>query len=119
MDLRYEAIARNLNISLGTAYNIFKLCESTGEVDRSPEETTNWMIIKFWTCTEFPSSTALRNCRQSIAKVSGTVVSTSTKCRLLASHGSTRKKIQHVALQRCLDLRGSLPRAAHTQRGVK
>ena len=42
-----------------------------------------------------------------VAEVSGTVVSTSTMCRLLASHGLTRKKIQHVALQRRLDLRGS------------
>ena len=34
-------------------------------------------------------------------------MSTSTLCRLLASYGMTRKKVQHIALQRCLDLRAS------------
>ena len=29
----FEKIASNLNISVGTAYNIFKLFEATGEVD--------------------------------------------------------------------------------------
>ena len=33
LDLKYEDIARNLNISLGTAYNIFKLFKATGYVD--------------------------------------------------------------------------------------
>ena len=42
-----------------------------------------------------------------VEEISGTVVSTSTLCRLLASYGMTHKKVQHVALQRCLDLRAS------------
>ena len=33
LDLRFEDIARNLNIAVGTAYNIFKLFQDTGEVD--------------------------------------------------------------------------------------
>ena len=32
MNLQYRDIARNLSISLGTAYNICKLFESSGEV---------------------------------------------------------------------------------------
>ena len=42
---------------------------------------------------------------EKVREISGTVVSTSTLCRLLASHGFTRKKIQHVALQRRVDFR--------------
>ena len=33
LDLRFEDIARNLNIAVGTAYNIFKLFQDTGEVN--------------------------------------------------------------------------------------
>ena len=42
------------------------------------------------------------------------VVSTSTLCRLLASYGFTRKKVQHVALQRCLDLRALFMASVYT-----
>ena len=40
-----------------------------------------------------------------VEEISGTVVSTSTLCRLLDSYEMIRKKVQDVALQRCLDLR--------------
>ena len=43
-----------------------------------------------------------------VTEISGTVVSISTMCRLLVRHGLTQKKIQHVALQRCVSLRASL-----------
>ena len=112
MDLRYEAIARNLNISLGTAYNIFKLFESTGEVDpnkkprRDHKLDDHHALYIVGLVLNFPAL-QLSEFVDKVAEVSGTVVSTSTMCRLLASHGLTRKKIQHVALQRRLDLRGS------------
>ena len=40
-----------------------------------------------------------------VAEISGTEVSISTLCRLLARNGFTRKKIQNTALQRSLDFR--------------
>ena len=49
-----------------------------------------------------------------VEEISGTVVSTATLCRLLASYGMTRKKVQHVALQRCLDLRASFVASVFT-----
>ena len=49
-----------------------------------------------------------------VEEMSGTVVSTSTLCRLLATYEVTRKKVQHVALQRCLDLRASSVASAFT-----
>ena len=109
MDLRYEAIARNLNILLGTAYNIFKLFESTGEVDpnkkprRDHKLDDHHALYIVGLVLNFPAL-QLSELVDKVAEVSGTVVSTS---RLPASHGLSRKKIQHVALQRRLDLGGS------------
>ena len=40
-----------------------------------------------------------------IHSATGTLVSNSTICRVLKRHGYTRKKIQHIALQRCEHLR--------------
>ena len=40
-----------------------------------------------------------------IHSATGTLVSNSTICHMLKRHGYTRKKIQHIALQRCEDLR--------------
>ena len=42
-----------------------------------------------------------------LQEISGITVSTATLCRLLAKYGYTQEKIQHIASQRCLDLRGS------------
>ena len=67
------------------------------EAQKRPQIGCSSCTIYCWTCAEFPSSTALRTCSKS------EVVSTSTMCRLLASHGLTHKKIQHVALQSLLD----------------
>ncbi len=44
---------------------------------------------------------------EKVEEISGTTVSISTLCRLLARHGFTHKKIQHVALQRRVDFRAS------------
>ena len=49
-----------------------------------------------------------------VEEVSGTVVSTATLCRLIASYGMTRKKVQHVAQQRCLDYRASFVASVFT-----
>ena len=112
LDLKYEDIARNLNISLGTAYNIFKLFKATGEVDhkkpppreRKLDRHHELYIIGF--ILHFPTL-QLSELVDKVKEISGTTTSTSTLCRLLAKHGFTRKKVQHVATQRRLDLRAS------------
>ena len=40
-----------------------------------------------------------------VHSATGTLVFNSSICRVLKRHGFTRKKIQHIALQRCEDLR--------------
>ena len=109
----FKKIASNLNISVGTAYNIFKLFEATGEVDHKPqpkrerELDSHHEIYIVGMILDSPTL-QLSEIASKVEEMSGTVVSTSMLCRLLASYGMTRKKVQHVALQRCLDLRASL-----------
>ena len=55
------------------------------------------MTVELCSCQKFASK---------VQEISGTVVSTSTLFKL-ANYGMTRKKVQHLALQRCLDLRAS------------
>ena len=112
LDHGFQKIASNLNISVGTAYNIFKLFEATGEVDHKPQPKRErkldshheiYIIGMILDCPILQ----LSEIASKVQEISGTVVSTSTLCKLLASYGMTRKKVQHVALQRCLDLRAS------------
>ena len=49
-----------------------------------------------------------------VEDISGTRVSISTLCRLLATYGFTRKKVQRVAFQRRVDLRGSCMASVYT-----
>ena len=37
LDLKFQKIAQKLNISVGTAHNIFKLFQATGEVDHKQQ----------------------------------------------------------------------------------
>lgn len=112
LNLRYQQIAENLCISVGTVHNILKLFENTGEVDpkKHPEQDhkldghhANYIIGLI---TAYPSL-HLSELAEVVENISGTRVSTSTLCRLLASHGFTYKKVQHVALQRRVDYRAS------------
>ena len=49
----------------------------------------------------------LREIVDKVQEITGVSVDISTICRLLAQHGLTRKKLQHVALQRIMELRSS------------
>ena len=103
LNLNYQQISEKLCISIGTVHNILKLFESTGEVE--PRKYPNWerkldnhhlaYIIRL--IVAYPTL-HLSDITEKFEKISGTIVSTSTLCRLLASHGFTCKKIQHVAL---------------------
>ena len=119
LDLRFEDIARNLNIAVGTAYNIFKLFQDTGEVNhKKPPKREHKLdshhelyILGF--VFHYPSL-QLSEIVDRVEEISGTRVSTSTLCRLLATYGFTRKKVQRVALQRRVDLRGSYMASVYT-----
>ena len=50
-------------------------------------------------------ATRITELLEMVQEVTGTTISASTLCKLLAEHGLTRKKIQKVALQRRVDLR--------------
>lgn len=107
-----QEIAKNLNISTSTAYNIFKLFEATGDVDpKKPNQREHKLdshhelyIIGF---VLHSPTVQLSELVDKVCEISGTLISTSTMCTLLAKYGFTRKKVQQVALQRCLDLRAS------------
>ena len=112
LNLRYQKIAENLNISIGTVHNIFKLFQNTGDVvhrkhpPREHKLDNHHSVYIIGLIMDNPTL-KLREIVQMVEEISGSIVSTSTLCRLLASHGYTRKKIQHVALQRRIDLRAS------------
>ena len=118
LDYGYQKIASNLSISVGTAY-IFKLFEATGEVDHKSQPKRErkldnhhelYIIGMILDCPTLQ----LPEIASKVEEISGTVVSTATLCRLLASYGMTRKKVQHVALQRCLDLGASFVASVFT-----
>lgn len=114
MGLSYRTIASHLNISVGTAHNIFRLFEQTGSVDakkprKRPEcckidDHHQLYIISL--VLENPSM-YLGEISSEIKDVTGVRLSASGICKLLAKYGFTRKKVQHVALQRCLEYRAS------------
>ena len=108
--MTYNIIAENLCISIGTVYNIIKLFENTGEVDpkvrqRSEKKLDNYHTSYILGLILSEPATRITELLEMVKEVTGTTVSASTLCRLLAEHGFTRKKIQKVALQRRVDLR--------------
>lgn len=114
MDLSFREIAHNLSISVGTTFNIYQLFCQTGEVSpkkpRKREESRkldnyheNYII-----CMIVSDPTLyLSDITQKVYDVTGVAVSSATICRLLASHGITRKKVKQIALQRNSEYRGA------------
>lgn len=112
LDLTFERIAQNLCVSVGTVYNVFKLFQATGEVDPQKPPKRERKLDGYHSLYIIGLLLAypmlhLSELVEKVQEISGTVVSTSSICRLLASHGFTRKKVQHVALQRRIDYRAS------------
>ena len=114
LELPFRTVARNLNLSVGTAYNIFKRFQDTGEVDPRPATRRESLCKldshhKLYVIGLIIASPDL-HLSELVSKVyetTGTTVHVSTICRLLADHGFTRKRIQHVALQRTMELRAA------------
>lgn len=113
LDLPLRAIASNLSISVGTAHNIFKRFEDTGEVDPKPAPKRKELrkmddhheLYVVGLVLANPTMQLSEMCSK-VQEISGTEVSVSTLCKLLSRHGFTRKRIQHVASQRNDNLRG-------------
>ena len=113
LGLNYLQIATNLDISLGTAYNIVRLFKATGEVhpkvvskrrERSLDSYHEMYVIGL--VLDSPQLQLTELIKQ-IKEATNTVVSTSTVCRLLAHFGFIRKKVQQVALQQSVHLRNT------------
>ena len=107
MELNYREIAFRLNISVGTAYNTFKLFEKTGNVDakqqrKRPEKYKLDNYHQLYVISLVLENPTLDLCEicTALKDVTGTVVAPSTMCKLLGLFDFSRKKIQHVALQR-------------------
>ena len=113
MGLGYREIAHRLNISVGTAYNTFKLFEHTGSVKakkarKRPELCKldyHHQLYVIGLVLDNPKLYLSEVCHH-VKAITNTEISPATICNLLASYGITRKKIQHVALQRRVDYRG-------------
>lgn len=113
MGLSYRDIASNLNIAVGTAYNTVKLFENTTSVE--PKKAKQPVCSKLdnhhklyiiGLVLENPSIYLGEICSK-IQDVTGVTLTPSTICKLLSKYGFTRKRVQHVALQQCMDFRAS------------
>ena len=113
MGLSFREIATRLQIGLGTAHRIYKKFEETGEVApikpgprpdlHKLDEIHELYILGL--LVENPGL-YLRELCQYIYTATGTTVSESTVCRVLQRNGLTRKKIVHIAKQRCIEYWG-------------
>ena len=121
LDLPFRNIAKNLCIAVGTAHNIFERFQATGEVD--PKPATKRDTLRKLDCHQrlyvvglviTSPDLRLREIVDNVHEITGVSVDISTICRLLAQHGLTRKKLQHVALQRTMELRSFFMASVYT-----
>ena len=105
MELSLRKVAENLNISLGTAFNVCKLFENTGSVNNCTPTYKNSRSLndeqELWIMgllVDNPSLYLGEIC-QKVHHAFNIEVSASTICRLIHKHGFTRKKIQQIAFQ--------------------
>ena len=108
----FEQIGKRLQIAPSTAHRIFSRFRNTGNVTplkqplredaRKLDGHHELFIIA--TIQENPSL-YLREICQAIYDATGVMVSGSTVCRVLQRNGFTRKKVQQVAKERCIEFR--------------
>ena len=111
MELTFREISKNLNVSIGTAYNIFKLFENTGSVSPTKPDREDTRILTgheelciVGLLLDNPALYLREVCQ--VFDVSSIVVSEPTVCRIIHRHGFTRKRIQKIASQRRSQYRG-------------
>ena len=105
MELTFREISKNLNVSIGTAYNIFKLFENTGSISPTKPDREDTRILTeheelfiVGLLLDNPALYLREVCQ--VFDVSSIVVSEPTVCRIIHRHGFTRKRIQQIASQR-------------------
>ena len=113
MEPFYQKIASDLNVTLGTVYHINCHFIETGDVMpkkvsqhselRSLSHSDEQFIIGL--ICDGPSYYLSELCH-TVEDVCGKWVFPCTVCKVIAKHGFTRKKLQHVIKQRSLQYRG-------------
>jgi hypothetical protein len=103
----FSRIARSLNMSVGTAFTVFKIFKDTGDVEPKHMEYHGFSVTERVAATilaiVFENSTLyLNEMTQKIFEYANERISPSTVCIVMHKHGIhvTRKKIQRIALQR-------------------
>ena len=111
-DSTFEQIGKRLQIAPSTAHRIFSRFRDTGNVAALKQplrEDTRKLdghheLFMLAVIHENPSLYLLEIC-QAIFEATGVMVSGSTVCRVLRRNGYTRKKVQQVAKERCIEFR--------------
>ena len=120
-DLPFRTIASNLCIAVGTAHNIFERFQATGEVDPKPatrrdslQKLNSHHRLYVVGLVLASPDLRLKEIVDKVVEITGVSADISTICRLLAQHGFTRKKLQHVALQRTMEHRSFFMASVYT-----
>ena len=109
MEQSFRDIARSLNISVGTAFNILKIFEETGDVDPKKREYSGYIVTDrvatmiLAIIFENPNL-YLKEVTQKIYDYTSARISLATVCNVMRKHG---KKIQRFAMQRSVSHRGA------------
>lgn len=114
LELTFEQIGKRLQIAPSTAHRIFSRFSDTGEVapfEQSAREDLRKLdghheLLIMGMVHENPCL-YLREICQAIYEATRVVVSGSTVCRVLHRLGYSRKKVQQIANQRCLEFRSA------------
>lgn len=112
MEQNFRDIARCLNVSVGTAYNTFKLFKETGNVDPKHREyvgltVTDRMVTLILAIVFENPNLYLQEITRMIYDYKNVKVSPATVCNVMHKHGLTRKKIQCIEIQRSARHRGA------------
>lgn len=112
MGQSFKEIGDTLQIASSTAHRIFSRFKVTGSVaamaqplrpqHRKLDDYHELLIIGI--ILDNPC-VYLREICSKIKEATGVIISGATVCRVLKRNGITRKKVQHVAKQRCMEYR--------------
>ena len=105
MEQSFRDIAHSLNVSIGTAFNVFKIFKDTGDVEPKHREYSGFLATDRIASTILAiifenSNLYLNEITHKIYEYTNVKVSPSTVCIVMHKHGLTRKKLQRIALQR-------------------
>lgn len=107
MEQSFRDIARSLNISVGTAFNIFKIFKETGDVDPKKREFSGNIVTDRIATMILAIIFEKKELTQNIFDYTSARISPAIVCNVMDKYGLTRKKIQHFAMQRSARHRGA------------